>query len=71
MLELFSLIPLELEWGAAVDHPALSLEGFVHSVEDVIVRLTANEGEGVYLIAGYCAESAHFVEDVLGEELAT
>ena len=33
------------------DHLALSVEGFIHAVEDVLVRLAADKGERVDLIA--------------------
>ncbi len=44
LLELFSFISLKFKWDTTVDHLALGFEGLVHSVKDVVMWLTANEG---------------------------
>lgn len=44
LLELFPFVSLKFKWDTTVDHLALSFEGLVHSVKDVVMWLTANEG---------------------------
>jgi hypothetical protein len=53
-----------------VDHLVLGVEGLVHAVEDVLVGLAADKGEGVDIVTGDALEAAHLVVDVLGKELA-
>lgn len=59
-----------MEVKVIIDHLILCAVGFVHAVEDVFVRLVADEGEGVDLIAGDSLKAVDLMVDVLGKELA-
>lgn len=52
------------------DHLALRVEGFIHAVQDMLMRLIADKGERVDLIAVDGGRPADLLEDVFREELA-
>ena len=74
VVDLVPLFPPEglsgLKVELVADHLALRVEGLVHAVQDVLVRLVADEGQRVDLVAVDAGGSADLLEDVFGEELA-
>lgn len=73
VVDLIALLPPERLSGLKVeviaDHLTLCVEGLVHAVQDVLVRLVADKGQGFDLIAVDGGRPANFLEDVFGEEL--
>jgi hypothetical protein len=71
LLKIFSFVFLKFKWSATIDHLTLGFESFIHSLEYMIMWLTANKGERVNLITSYCTKSINFIENVFRKELAT
>lgn len=71
---LVSFLPPEglsgLKVQVIADHLTLRIEGFIHAVQDMLMRLIADKGVRVDLIAVDGGRLADLLEDVFREELA-
>lgn len=55
----------------ATDHLLLGVQGFLHAIQDVLMRFILHESQRVYLITGQRRKLIDFFIDVFGEMLAT